>query len=110
MPTGAQTAPLTSWNMYESIHDTASASGANHKILLAAVFSWELDESWISETAGPAYQCKIPTWFFYSALFEGKSSLNVCIYLAFPCQKVLEISCCFFATCSACNTLSYSWT
>lgn len=39
MPRGTHTAPLTSWNMYESSHDTASSPGSNHEFLSAAASS-----------------------------------------------------------------------
>lgn len=44
----AQTALLTSWNMYDSSRDKDSTPGSNHEILPAAAFSWELNEPRIS--------------------------------------------------------------
>lgn len=46
--TRVQTASLTSWNMYQSGHDTALAPEPNLKILPAGVLCWELDEAKVS--------------------------------------------------------------
>lgn len=101
VPTRAQTAPLTSWNIYESGRDTASAPGSNHEILSAAA---TISFSFCSGLEKPGCRlqfvlCPAPPPQKY--IFWGKL-LIWCIY--FLHDNFLNFRS-LFATRSVCNAL-----
>lgn len=88
--TRVQTASLTSWNMYESGHDTALAPESNLKILPAGVLWWELDEAQLSlNKKGKALSCSGTSgrwcWliFFFFTLKHTFGCKNFLIFCRF---------------------------
>lgn len=95
VPRRAQTAPLTFWKMYESVHDAASTTWSNHAILPVAAFPW----NWM-----------LLTWFFSTVHFLIWIFCNVYMrYTMSLDSKILEICAVFFIMNLVCNGIQIQY-